>query len=86
MIRKLCSNWFIYYIVRKEECKYMLVHPTSTAASKGNRILNILEAPADVVEASTVVGELDVGGAEVAASIVEADVIAPDVETRKTQG
>ena len=65
----------------------MLVHPTSTAASKGNRILHILEAPADVVEVSTtdVVGELDVGAAEVAAaSMVEVDVTAPDMEMGKT--
>jgi len=59
----------------------MLVHPTSTAASKGNRILHLLEAPANVVlevNNTAVMGELDVGGVGVAAtSMVEADVIFP---------
>jgi hypothetical protein len=56
----------------------MLVHPTSTAASKGNRILHMLETPADGEEFT------DVGApGETAASSLEEDVMVPDTAMRK---
>mmetsp|Transcript_168 Transcript_168/g.310 ORF Transcript_168/g.310 Transcript_168/m.310 type:complete len:209 (-) Transcript_168:403-1029(-) len=66
----------------------MLVHPTSTAASKGNRILHMLETPADRVDFITDVGALV--AEETATSRVEEDVMVPcikkDVLVNKAAG
>jgi len=53
----------------------MFTFNKTTAASKGNRILHILEAPADVGEASSVVGEGVVGGSVVGERVVGERVV-----------